>query len=164
MVQLVPMTAEEFEAFMEISMRDQSQGQVQAGAWRAEEADKNIQALRSQFLPAGVATPNHFFFTIQQADTGAQVGGLWYVVEEEEGRRQFFVMDIQIDQAHRRRGYGSQAFRAMEEKAREMGITTIALHVFKHNHTARAMYEKLGYAGTDTMMSKELTSLATPTV
>jgi RimJ/RimL family protein N-acetyltransferase len=164
MVQLVPMTAEEFEAFMEISMRDQAQGQVQAGVWRPEEANKNMQMLRSQFLPAGLATPNHFFFTVQEADTGAQVGGLWYVVEEEEGKRQCFVVDIQIDDAHRRRGYGSQAFKAMENKAREMGITTISLHVFKHNHPARAMYEKLGYAGTDTMMSKELTSLASPTV
>ena len=63
MVQLVPMTEEEFEAFMKISMRDQAQGQVQAGVWRPEEADKNIQMLRSQFLPAGLATPNHFFFT-----------------------------------------------------------------------------------------------------
>jgi ribosomal protein S18 acetylase RimI-like enzyme len=51
----------------------------------------------------------------------------------------------------------AQEFEAfMAISMREMGITTIALHVFKHNHPARAMYEKLGYVGTDTMMSKEL--------
>jgi GNAT superfamily N-acetyltransferase len=156
MVRLVPMTSEEFEAFMVISMRDQAQGQVQAGAWHPEEASKNIERLRSQFLPAGLATPNHFFFTVKEPDTGATVGGLWYLVEEEEGKGQFFVVDIQIYAPYRRRGYGSQAFLAMEEKARETGMGTISLHVFRHNHPARAMYKKLGYTGTETMMSKEI--------
>jgi len=58
------MTEEEFEGFMEISMRDQAQGQVQAGAWRAEEADSNIKVLRGQFLPTGLATPSHFFYSV----------------------------------------------------------------------------------------------------
>jgi polar amino acid transport system substrate-binding protein len=35
----------------------------------------------------------------------------------------------------------------MEKNALEMGITKIGLHVFKHNVSARAMYEKLGYEG-----------------
>jgi GNAT superfamily N-acetyltransferase len=157
MVHLAPMTPEEFEEFMVISMREQAQGHVQAGAWRPEEADRNIEMLRSQVLPAGLATPNHLFFTVKEASTGASVGGLWYMLAEEEGVRQFFVLDIQIAPAHRRQGYGSQAFQAMEDKAREMGVGTIALHVFEHNHPARAMYEKLGYSGTGTMMSKQIT-------
>lgn len=156
MVRLVPMTEQEFEDFMVISMRDQAQGQVQAGDWRAEEAESNIQALRSQFLPAGLATPGHSFLTVEEVATAAPVGGLWYLVEEEDGKRQLFVVDIQIHDPYRRRGYGSQAFTAMEETAREMGVTTISLHVFTHNHPARAMYEKLGYAGTGAAMSKEL--------
>jgi len=156
MVRLVPMTEEEFEAFMKISMQDQARGQVQAGTWRAEDADNNIEMLRSQFLPDGLTTPDHFFYSIEAAGADARVGGLWYMVEEEEGKRQVFVVDIQIYDPYRRRGYGSQAFQAMEEKAREMGITTLSLHVFTHNHPARAMYEKLGYVGTETMMSKEI--------
>jgi ribosomal protein S18 acetylase RimI-like enzyme len=156
MVQLIPMTEAEFDAFMEISMRDQAQGQVRAGNWPAEQADELIKQLRNQFLPGGLATPNHFFFAIKDQDSGAEVGGLWYTVMEEDGKRLVFVVDIQVYDEYRRRGYGTQAFRMMEEQAREMGITTISLHVFKHNHSARAMYEKLGYVGADNMMSKEL--------
>jgi RimJ/RimL family protein N-acetyltransferase len=156
MVQLIPMTEKVFEAFMALSMKDQAQGQVQAGVWRAEDAAGNMERLRSQFLPNGLTTPNHYFFTIEDTGTGTKVGALWYTVEDEEGKRQFFVMDIQIDNAYRRQGYGSQAFKAMEEQAREMGIGTIALHVFEHNRAARAMYEKLGYVGTGNMMSKEI--------
>jgi GNAT superfamily N-acetyltransferase len=162
MVRLVPMTEEEFEDFMVISMRDQAQGQVQAGAWRAEEADRNIRLLRSQFLPAGLATPSHFFYSVEEVAKNAKVGGLWFLVEEEEGKLQLFVVDIQIYDAYRRHGYGSQAFKAMEGKAREMGILTVSLHVFGHNTPARAMYEKLGYVGRDTTMSKQLEDLASP--
>jgi RimJ/RimL family protein N-acetyltransferase len=156
MVRLVPMTPEEFEAFMVISMRDQAQGQVQAGAWLPEESGENIHRLRSQFLPGGLATPGQCFFIVQEASTGIKVGGLWYLVQEEEGRRELFVVDIQIGPAYRRRGYASAAFKAMEEQVREAGIDTISLHVFEHNRPARAMYEKLGYTGTGTMMSKAL--------
>jgi GNAT superfamily N-acetyltransferase len=156
MVRLVPMNEKEFETFIELSMKDQAQGQVLAGVWRAEDAAANIERLRSQFLPNGLTTPNHYFFTIEDTGTGTDVGALWYTVEDEEGKRQFFVMDIQIYEAYRRQGYGSQAFMDMEEKAREMGISTIALHVFEHNRAARAMYEKLGYTGTGSMMSKEI--------
>ncbi len=154
MVRLVPMTRDEFDVFIEISMRDQAQGQVQAGYLRAEQADEVIKKQREQFLPDDLATPNHFFFTIEK--DSEKVGGLWYTVAEQRGKRQFFVIDIQVYDAHRRRGYGTQAFGVMEEQAREMGITIISLHVFKHNHAARAMYEKLGYVGADKEMSKEL--------
>ncbi len=49
---------------------------------------------------------------------------------------------------------GEQAFQALEIKVRELGLHTIALHVFGHNHAARAMYEKLGYITTNVQMLK----------
>lgn len=156
MVRLIPMTEQEFEDFMAISMKDQAQGQVLANKWKAEEAQINIERLCSEFLPNGLATPNHYFFTIEESNTYAKVGGLWYTVVEQAGKRFVFVMDIQIYNEYQRRGYGSQAFLVMEDKVRGMGITTISLHVFKHNLSARAMYEKLGYTGENESMSKEL--------
>ena len=159
MVQLNPMTEQEYEEFMVLSMKDQAEGQVQDGEWSAEKAQGNIEKLRSEFLPGEMTTPNHFFFTIVELASGSNVGGLWYLMVKEAGKRQFYVLDIQIYDGYRRNGYGSQAFQAMEEKGREMGITKINLHVFKQNHSARAMYEKLGYvgfAGSDTNMYKDL--------
>jgi GNAT superfamily N-acetyltransferase len=156
MIQLVPMNKDRYEAFMALSARDQMQGHVREGRWRAGEAEANMARLLGQFLPEGLATPNHFFLTIEEEGSGKNAGGLWYMLTEEEGTRQFFVVDIQIYEEYRRRGYGAQAFRAMEDNAREMGVATIALHLFADNHPARAMYQKLGYAGTDTAMAKEI--------
>ena len=156
MIKLVPMQDTEFEPFMQISMHDQAQGQVQTGQWKADEADANIQKLRAQFLPQGLNTPNHYFFALTTEDLAQNVGSLWFTVVEQDGKRTFFVMDIQVYPEYRRRGYGSQAFRQMEAKALEMGITRISLHVFKQNHAARAMYEQLGYTGPHEAMVKEL--------
>ena len=156
MVRLVPMTEGQYEAFMRISSRDQMEGHVREGRWKAEEAEASMARLTAQFLPEGLATPNHCFYAIEEEETGVLAGGLWYMLAEGDGVRQFFVVDIQIYEAYRRHGYGTHAFLAMEDKAREMGVTTIALHLFADNHPARAMYRKLGYTGTDTSMSKQI--------
>ena len=159
MVQLNPMTEQEYEDFMVISMKDQADGHVQDGEWSAEQAQENIEKLRSEFLPNDLDTPNHFFFTIMESASGVKVGGLWYLMMEEAGKRQFLVLDIQIYDGYRRNGYGSQAFQMMEEKGKEMGVSIISLHVFRQNYSARAMYEKLGYVGfpgSDSNMYKDL--------
>ena len=156
MIRLAPMTEEQYETFSQVSARDQMEGHVREGRWKAEEAEANMARLTAQFLPEGLATPDHFFYALVEKDTGALAGGLWYMLAREGETRQFFVVDIQVYEAFRRRGYGTQAFEAMEEHAREMGVSSIALHVFADNHPARAMYRKLDYAGTDTAMAKQI--------
>ncbi len=78
-------------------------------------------------------------FIIEDEATQILVGMLWFAVMEHGGHKGAYVFDIKIDEAFRRRGYGEQAFQALETKVRELGLHTIALHVFGHNHPARAM-------------------------
>jgi GNAT superfamily N-acetyltransferase len=150
------MNQDQYEALMKLSERDQIEGHVREGRWRPEEAEANMARLKAQFLPQGLATPNHYFWAVEDAASGVEVGGLWVAVAEEDGKRHLWVFEIQVYEPYRRRGYGTQAFLAMEEKAREMGVTSIGLHVFADNLPARAMYRKLGYAGTDTQMVKAI--------
>jgi ribosomal protein S18 acetylase RimI-like enzyme len=44
----------------------------------------------------------------------------------------------------------------LEEKAREMGLKSLELHVFGSNHVARKLYETIGYETTNVLMSKKL--------
>ena len=155
MIKLVPMTETEFQHFMKISMKDQADGHVQTGRWKAEEAAENIRQLRAQFLPDDLKTPNHYFFTLK-TEENENIGGLWYAVMEQDGQRQVFVVDVQIFPDFRRQGYATQAFLRMENQASQMGIKTITLHVFKHNYSARALYEKLGYEGENETMVKRI--------
>ena len=78
------------------------------------------------------------------------------MVQSNEKKRFIFVVDIQVYKPFRHRGFGSLAFKFMEDKAREMDINQIYLNVFEHNVTARWMYEKLGYTGENEVMMKSL--------
>ena len=156
MIELIPMCEAEFEPFMKISMRSQAQDQVKAGEWKAEEADTHIQKLRQLFLPEGLNTPKHFFFTLEENEINQKVGVLWFTIVDQDDSQLFYVMDILIYPEYRRHGYASQAFLQMETKALEMGINRIGLNVFKHNAPARAMYEKLGYIGSGNIMTLEI--------
>jgi GNAT superfamily N-acetyltransferase len=62
-----------------------------------------------------------------------------------------------IEEAHRGQGYGRQSMLALEEKAKGLGLRTLALHVFAHNAEARALYEGLGYEIKSLNMEKLLT-------
>ena len=53
-------------------------------------------------------------------------------------------------------GYGTQALRAVEERASELGAASVELHVFGHNPAARALYEKVGYETMSVVMAKRL--------
>lgn len=155
MTQLVEMSETEFEAFLVISSADHIGSQITAGYWRPDEAEANMQKTRDQVLPQGFNTPNQFFWKIVN-DKQETVGGLWYMLVERDGQQLVFIVDIQIYEPYRRSGYGTQAFQLMEDQVKEMGIQAIALNVFKHNHPARAMYEKLGYVGEGESMVKDL--------
>ena len=44
----------------------------------------------------------------------------------------------------------------LEDKVRELGLDSISLHVFGHNHAAIALYQAAGYETTDLHMVKKL--------
>ena len=154
MININQMTQSEFEIFIDISMKDHMKSQILEGNWTQENAPDKMERMRKQILPDYLDTKGHYFYSIKDEDF--IVGGLWFAVQNNIVKKSIFVIDIQILEVFRRRGYGSQTFSFMEEKAKEMGIKKIRLNVFDHNKPARAMYEKLGYAGSGENMSKKL--------
>lgn len=152
MIQLKPMSDADFKAYLEILIPEYAQEHVKGGRWTAEEALVESRAEIEKLLPKGVATENQYLFNIFADNEPERVGILWFAVQQGK----VFIYDIVIYDAFRRRGYASQAFVALEEKVRELGLNTISLHVFGHNHAARAMYQKLGFIETNVMMSKTL--------
>jgi len=66
------------------------------------------------------------------------------------------VMDIEIREEFRRRGYGRATMLLAEEAARNHGATYLGLNVFGHNPNARALYESLGYESQSIRMRKPL--------
>jgi ribosomal protein S18 acetylase RimI-like enzyme len=157
MIDLVPMTAEEYEAYLEEMAPDYAREHVEAGNWPEEgSVERAVNEMREVYLPQGVETENNFLFTLFDPEIGEKVGMLWYGIDDRGNQKQAFVYDVIVDNAYRRRGYGSQAFEKMEEVVKIAGLNVIGLHVFGYNTGARAMYEKLGFEVTDVMMRKWL--------
>jgi ribosomal protein S18 acetylase RimI-like enzyme len=157
MVQLVPMTEAEFQAYLEPAIAGYAAEHVKGGRWSEDEALEESRKEFTQLLPDGLSTANQHLFSIKD-DAGASVGMLWFNVRERGSDRSAFIYDVRIYELFQRRGYATQAFQALEALARDMGITAISLHVFGHNAAARALYEKLGFETTNVLMNKRIES------
>jgi ribosomal protein S18 acetylase RimI-like enzyme len=126
---------------------------VKSGGLTADEAPGKAEAQFVQILPAGLATPGQFLWTIRDA-TGTDVGILWVGTEQRPGHA--FIYDIEIVDERRGQGFGTAAMLALEDWARANEIATIGLHVFAHNTGAWQLYKRLGYIETNVQMEKRL--------
>lgn len=156
MVRLVPMTAQEFDAFLEHSIRDYAQERVRAGFWSEAEALARSRKEHRALLRDGLKTRFHHLYSIQETDAGQTVGVLWFFSDMDSSRGAAHIFDLEIHEPFRRKGYARQAMQELELIARGMGLRQLGLHVFAHNEKARALYESLGYNVASLNMLKEL--------
>jgi ribosomal protein S18 acetylase RimI-like enzyme len=156
MIQLTPMTKEEYGPFYEYVIFDYADGLVRAGNAHPGVAVQVSQLQCQPVLSDGVASPNQFFFLIHDDALEAQIGYLWWGLREQYGVRVAMLYFIGIFEPYRRRGYATQTLRLLEEQVREAGLDDIRLYVFGHNTRAWALYEKLGYAAVSTTMGKKI--------
>lgn len=154
MIRLVPMTKNEFEIYLETAIPDYAAVKVSAGDWSEEEALERSHKSYHGLLPQGVQTEHNYLFCIQIEESDEKIGMVW--MKHEAPRTHGFIFDISLDEAQRGKGYGKQAMLALEEKARDLGLETIGLHVFAYNTAAMKLYKGLGYEVTSQNMTKRL--------
>jgi len=159
MIKLVPMDESEFQTYLADAMRDYAEDKVKAGNWHPAEALQKSTAEYQQLLPAGLASKNQYLFSIVAPEIETTIGMIWFAVDETRPQPVAFIYDFLIFEEFRRRGYGTQALLAVEEKVMALALDTISLHVFGHNRGARALYEKVGYEITNLNMAKKLNIL-----
>lgn len=155
-VTLAPLLQPEFEAYIERDVRLYAEENVRAGYWSEGEALEKSRLAHERLLPSGLTTPNHYLFAIRETATGASVGSLWLMADRETESPVGFILDLFVDETYRRKGYGRQAMLALEDKARDMGLTSLGLHVFAHNPVAFHLYQELGYVVKSLNMTKPL--------
>ncbi|MHB8934168.1 MAG: GNAT family N-acetyltransferase [Bellilinea sp.] len=156
MIDLRPMTREEFLIYLERAIVEYADDKVKAGNWPEEGALERSKQEFEMYLPRGNSTPGHSLCTIYDVETGVAVGILWYANMPEMGKPAWFVYDFYIHENQRRRGYAVAALACLEELAKVEGVNSIGLHVFGHNIAARQLYEKAGYEITNINMRRKL--------
>lgn len=156
MVRLVPMTVQEFDAFLEADIREYAQERVRARYWTETEALARSRKEHRQLLPDGIRSRYHHFHIIKDAESDQTVGVLWFKTDLDSSRGSAFIFALEIHEAFRHQGYARQALIELENVARGMGLHQLGLHVFAHNDAAQALYENLGYKLASLNMLKEL--------
>lgn len=155
-MRLAPLGRPEFEGYIERDIRLYAEENIRAGYWSEAEAPEKSRKAHERLLPQGLDTPNHYLFAIREATTGTAVGSLWLMADRETEHPTGFILDLFVDEAYRRKGYARQAMLALEDKARELGLSSLGLHVFAHNPPAFHLYQGLGYEVKSLNMTKPL--------
>jgi ribosomal protein S18 acetylase RimI-like enzyme len=152
MTRLVPMEPADFDSYLNLTIREYAEDNVRIGRWSAQEAIDESRKQIQDLLPSGLATPNHFVFSIVSEATDEKIGAIWLAIEPRGG----FVYDLKVLEPFRRQGHAERAMRLVEQVARGRGVQKLSLQVFGDNRGARDLYAKLGYSEMAVMMSKPL--------
>ena len=156
MLELRPMDDGSFQAFLAHAVPQYAAEKVRSGEWSAQEARARGEGEFTMLLPQGQHTPQNFLFDLHDPESGQNVGVLWYALRQSGAEASAFVYEIEIFPDFRRRGYATQAFALLDADAAKNGAGSVQLHVFGHNHGARALYEQLGFFPTNLILRKNL--------
>ncbi|WP_203136391.1 GNAT family N-acetyltransferase [Microbacterium sp. JZ31] len=152
---LTRMTAERYAAFEARVIAEFAEDLVNEGLHTPESARAESARQQAEAMPDGVDTEDGLVFRATVDDV--VVGALWLDVQRRSTGPHVFVMELHVEPAHRRRGFGAAMMRAAEDEARRLGADSIGLHVFGSNHAARALYRGLGYREAEVLLAKDLT-------
>ncbi len=152
---LRPMTESEYAAYLDFTVPEYAREHMEAGNWHPAEALEKARQSYIQLLPQGIATPDQYLWIVVD-ETGSRVGIAWLGLFRKATHIEAWVYDLFIDPEQRRKGYGEQTMRLLEDQARQLGAVKIGLHVFSSNLTAHKLYERVGYHDVDVVMAKDL--------
>ncbi len=151
MITLHVMNYDEFQKYITVAIEEYAKEKVISGNWSEEESMSRSKEEFEHLLPNGVKTENHYLYSIYLDNQS--IGIIWIARKtSEEG----FIYDFSILEKYRGQGYGEKAMKQIEVEAKNLGMKKIGLHVFGHNHIARALYEKIGFQPTNIVMQKEI--------
>jgi RimJ/RimL family protein N-acetyltransferase len=147
-----------FREYRKHLVREYAQDKVRSGVWSKAEAEDKSASDVDGLLPEGPTTRGHFLYSVRDESVPAEVGVLWISPRDSGAGQSLWIYDILVDERFRRRGYASRILELVDDKARELDAGKVELHVFGHNHRARALYEKLGYTATSIVMAKPVST------
>ena len=155
-MRLRPMRPDELPGFLEHSIQSYAFGIETQGGQTPEFARSKSEQDHAAILPQGLDTPNHSLWIVEADEE--RVGLLWLAERDSGGRQVIFIYDVEIDEAHRGKGYGRAAMELAEQETHALGIGRIELNVFGANDVARRLYRSVGYVETSVQMAKDLDS------
>jgi len=147
---LRPMSRTDLDTYREEGTRSYIEELIRSGM-PEDRAQANAESTMADSFADGVPIGGNEVFDVVDGD---EVVGLLWLGPQSPGT--WYVMDIEIREEFRGRGYGRATMLLAEDVARGHGATHLGLNVFGHNPNARALYESLGYETQAVRMRKPL--------
>jgi ribosomal protein S18 acetylase RimI-like enzyme len=154
MSKLIPMTQPDFDEYLQHLIPDYAADNVRAGYWDESEALEKSRKQIEGLLPQGLQTKDHYIYSLFDGDQ--KTGMIWLKAELDRRVKSGFIFDVIVDEQFRGKGYGKQVMALIEEKARELELESIGLHVFAYNTVAKHLYESMGYEISSFNMIKKI--------
>ena len=136
------MTDEEYVSFFRWSIQSQAKDLMEEDDCSWEEA----LVIAETELTGILQGPEHQrLMTVTETGSGENIGFIWMLHEQTDGRKQCFLCDFAIWEPYRRKGFSAAALALAEKDASEAGCREVVLFVTDRNTAAKALYEKSGY-------------------
>jgi len=146
-----------FRAFVERAIPRRAERWVRRGIWDPARAIEASREGYAQAFPQGRLTPHQHLLDVIEQASGARIGEVWCETRETGGKVDFNIQWLYIEPEFRRRGFGAEVLRLLEEDARRRGAERTRLIVWMDNPDAIRLYSKLGYVTQTMGMAKSLT-------
>lgn len=147
-----PMAAAEFGPWRDNEVRGYADELAASGSLTPEQAWARSVTEIDGLLPDGLGTAGDSFWCV--ADGATVVGMIWLRHAFLPGLA--FVFGVEVEPAHRGRGYGRAAMLVGERATAAAGETQLGLNVFGHNTVALRLYDSLGYRIVEQYRSDDL--------
>lgn len=154
MIQLRPMTVQEYPAYCDYFIEDYSREIVENYGHSMDRAIELAQQDLMRCFPDGLETNEHELLCIESSSE--VVGYLWHSIDI--GNKSTFIYDFFVFSDNRNRGYGKLAMTALETQMKSVGVEQIKLRVAYHNQRALKLYQEVGFAISGYNLSKKIIS------
>jgi GNAT superfamily N-acetyltransferase len=151
-VELVPMSAAEFDAFAERWVSSRSAAFVSSLGVTLDEAARRAQTALATRLPRGEATAGNHLVTLRVGPDERPIGWMWFAVAGDE----CVLRDIVVFGPHRGVGLGSAAVDELEEWARRNRCAAVRVELGTGDEAASAFFARLGYEQAGDHMRRTL--------
>ncbi|MEY9093361.1 GNAT family N-acetyltransferase [Paenibacillus sp. RC84] len=153
MVALEPMSPEQFNEWLQLSVKEYAESKTKAGNVAVEKALEGSAREFKELLPDGLNTADSYIFNATDEESNQIVGTLWIKIRSEQ--QEVFIYGIRMSEDFRGKGFGKQTLQALEAFIKERGFPLkISLHVFGDNEIALNLYRSAGFEATNIRMSK----------
>lgn len=105
-----------------------------------------VPAVRSALIPGLQQHPTTMIFLAYEEHAAIGIAVCFLGFSTFAARPLINIHDLAVLPDYRGQGVGSQLLEAVAQKARELNCCKLTLEVLEHNHRARGVYERAGFA------------------